>query len=208
MLEASYSARPPRVLVSDVKASRASDSRRLKVSGAPEADADALVDLSSRGLKMITSGAPPAVDTVLELELRHPKLKGTVQVSGRVRWVTPEADGTAKVGVVFEELRDTTKVAIAQLVAYNLADIHIKGGWHSPARLHLIPHVNAPVADLPVRRVIGGSHFVADLTLPYGRVLYDYLEEGILHRPPVAARHPPRGRESAPFGRPGGGALG
>ena len=23
--------------------------------------------------------------------------------------------------------------------AYNLADIHIKGGWHSPARLHLIP---------------------------------------------------------------------
>lgn len=68
-------------------------------------------------------------------------------------------------------------LAIAQLVAYNLADIHIKGGWHSPARLHLIPHVNAPVADLPVRRVIGGSHFVADLTLPYGRVLYDYLEE-------------------------------
>ncbi len=68
-------------------------------------------------------------------------------------------------------------LAIAQLVAYNLADIHIKGGWHSPARLHLIPHVNAPVADLPVRRVIGGTHFVADLTLPYGRVLYDYLEE-------------------------------
>jgi acetoacetate decarboxylase len=69
-------------------------------------------------------------------------------------------------------------LAIAQLVAYQLADIHIKGGWHSPARLHLIPHVNAPVADLPVRRVIGGSHFVADLTLPYGRVLYDYLKEG------------------------------
>lgn len=72
-------------------------------------------------------------------------------------------------------------LAIAQLVAYNLTDIHIKGGWHSPARLHLIPHVNAPVADLPVRRVIGGSHFVADLTLPYGRVLYDYLKEASWH---------------------------
>lgn len=53
----------------------------------------------------------------------------------------------------------------------------MKGSWTGPARLHLIPHVNAPVADLPVKRVLGGQHFVADLTLPYGRVLYDYLRE-------------------------------
>jgi acetoacetate decarboxylase len=65
--------------------------------------------------------------------------------------------------------------AIAQLVAYNLTDIHVHGAWSGPARLHLVPHVNAPVADLSVRRVIGGLHFVADLTLPYGRVLHDYL---------------------------------
>lgn len=65
--------------------------------------------------------------------------------------------------------------AIAQLVAYNLEDIHVKGAWTSPARLHLIPHVNAPVADLPVKKVLSGLHFVADLTLPFGRVLYDYL---------------------------------
>ena len=62
----------------------------------------------------------------------------------------------------------------AQLVAYNLVDFQVKGGWSGPARLHLVPHVNAPVADLPVRRVLGGLHFIADLTLPYGRVLYDY----------------------------------
>lgn len=66
--------------------------------------------------------------------------------------------------------------AIAQLVAYNLTDIHIKGAWSSPARLHLIPHANAPVADLPVRQIVSGVHFIADLTLPYGRVLYDYLD--------------------------------
>lgn len=66
--------------------------------------------------------------------------------------------------------------AIAQLVAYNLSDVTVKGAWAGPARLHLIPHVNAPVADLPVRKVLGGTHFVADLTLPYGRVLYDYLQ--------------------------------
>ncbi len=69
------------------------------------------------------------------------------------------------------------QLAIAQLVAYNLEHIVVKGAWEGPARLHLIPHVNAPVADLPVRRVIGGSHFIADLTLPFGRVLFDYLAD-------------------------------
>ncbi|MBI3708771.1 MAG: acetoacetate decarboxylase [Proteobacteria bacterium] len=68
------------------------------------------------------------------------------------------------------------KLAIAQLVAYNLVDIKVKGSWTGPARLHLIPHVNAPAADLPVREVVGGRHFIADLTLPYGRVLHDYLK--------------------------------
>ncbi len=66
--------------------------------------------------------------------------------------------------------------AIAQLVGYNLTDIQVKGGWSGRARLHLVSHVNAPVADLPVRKVLGGLHFIADLTLPYGRVLHDYLK--------------------------------
>ena len=67
--------------------------------------------------------------------------------------------------------------AICQLVALNLTEITIKGSWRGPGRLHLIPHVNAPVADLPVRKVVEAHHFIADLTLPYGRVLYDYLKE-------------------------------
>lgn len=67
------------------------------------------------------------------------------------------------------------QLAIAQLVAYNLTDIQVQGAWSGPARLHLVPHVNAPVADLPVREMVGGLHFIADLTLPYGRVLHDYL---------------------------------
>lgn len=72
-------------------------------------------------------------------------------------------------------------LAIAQLVAYNLCDIQVKGAWSGPARLQLLPHVNAPVTDLPVRKIVGGLHFVADLTLPYGRVLYDYLTERDAH---------------------------
>jgi acetoacetate decarboxylase len=65
--------------------------------------------------------------------------------------------------------------ALCQLVAYNLSEITVKGAWSGPGRLHLVPHVNAPVADLPVRRILGASHFITDLTLPYGRVMYDYL---------------------------------
>jgi len=67
------------------------------------------------------------------------------------------------------------KLKIAQLVAYNLEDISVKGSWTGPARLHLIAHVNAPLADLPVRRVLGGRHMIADLTLPYGRAMHNYL---------------------------------
>jgi acetoacetate decarboxylase len=67
-------------------------------------------------------------------------------------------------------------LAVAQLVAYELDDIAVKGAWSGPARLQLHAHVNAPVADLPVREVLGGLHFIADLTLPYGRVLHDYKQ--------------------------------
>lgn len=69
------------------------------------------------------------------------------------------------------------KPEIAQLVAYNITDITLKGCWSGPARIHLIPHVNAPVADFPVKRVVGGKHLIADLTLPYGRVIHNYLKE-------------------------------
>ena len=66
---------------------------------------------------------------------------------------------------------------ICQLVAYNLTEITVKGSWIGPGRLHLVPHVNAPVADLPMRKIVAAHHFIADLTLPYGRVIHDYLVE-------------------------------
>jgi hypothetical protein len=42
--------------------------------------------------------------------------------------------------------------SICQLVAYNLTEIIIKGSWIGPGRLHLVPHVNAPVAEKDRRR--------------------------------------------------------
>jgi acetoacetate decarboxylase len=41
--------------------------------------------------------------------------------------------------------------------------------------LKRIPHVNRPIADLPVKQMIGGMHFIAALILLYGRVLHDYM---------------------------------
>jgi acetoacetate decarboxylase len=72
----------------------------------------------------------------------------------------PDVDGTPKV---------------AQLVGYTLEKIVVHGAWEGPARLSLMPHVNCRVADLPVKRIVGGRHQVVDFVLPYGRVLHDYL---------------------------------
>ena len=67
------------------------------------------------------------------------------------------------------------KPAIAQLVGINFADLSIKGAWSGNARLELVPTVNCPLADLPVQEVVAGLQMVTDMTLPYGRVLHDYL---------------------------------
>ena len=67
------------------------------------------------------------------------------------------------------------KPKVAQLVGYNLEDVVVHEAWDGPARLHLIPHVNCRVADFPVKKIIGGRNMVVDFTLPYGRVLHDYL---------------------------------
>lgn len=86
------------------------------------------------------------------------------------------AAGIGKLNVNLKLIPDVDGAPkITQLVGYNLTDIHVHGAWDGPARLHLIPHVNCRVADLPVRRIVGGRHQIVDFTLPYGRVLHDYL---------------------------------
>jgi acetoacetate decarboxylase len=66
---------------------------------------------------------------------------------------------------------------IAQLVGYHMQDIDMKFAFGGDARLHLVPHVNCRLADLPVRKIHYGQHICADMTLPYGKVLHDYLDE-------------------------------
>lgn len=72
---------------------------------------------------------------------------------------------------------------VAQLVQYSLTDVKLKFAYEGPARLDLIPHINAPTAYLPVRKVLGGKHIMADITLPYGSVMHDYMKDPSFEHP-------------------------
>ncbi|MBX3709242.1 MAG: acetoacetate decarboxylase [Gammaproteobacteria bacterium] len=68
-------------------------------------------------------------------------------------------------------------VRVCELVEYYLEDVTVKGAWSGPAAIQLMQHALAPVAELPVKKVISGIHILTDLTLPYGKVIFDYLKE-------------------------------
>ena len=67
------------------------------------------------------------------------------------------------------------KPQINQLIKIYLSDIIIKEAWTGPGSLELHPHALAPIADLPIKKIVSTIHFTSDLTLPYGEVVEDYL---------------------------------
>jgi acetoacetate decarboxylase len=74
--------------------------------------------------------------------------------------IIPHVDGTPR---------------ICELVEYYLEDIDLKGAWTGPAELSLTSHALAPLAELPVLKVVSATHLIADLTLGLGKVVHDYL---------------------------------
>jgi acetoacetate decarboxylase len=142
----------------------------------------------------------PKKDALPKLEVIHDTLTGTLEYAGQLVAMgtmgykhenllhhNPKHKELADIKAITVKLAKTQvnlkiiphvdgSTEIAQLIAYNMTDIQVKGAWVGPARLHLVPHVNAPVADFSVKNIIGGSHFIADATLPYGRVIHDYLK--------------------------------
>jgi acetoacetate decarboxylase len=60
-------------------------------------------------------------------------------------------------------------------VRFYLRDVTVLGAWSGPVDLKLHPHALAPIANLPVKRVIGARHVIANLTLDIGKVVFDYL---------------------------------
>ncbi|MCE4554786.1 acetoacetate decarboxylase [Pelomonas cellulosilytica] len=92
--------------------------------------------------------------------LDHDKVLASMKEPNFVLKIIPHVDGTPR---------------ICELVRYHLQDVHLKEAWTSPAQLQLFNHVIADVARLPVLEVLSGQHFIADLTLGYGEVAFDYL---------------------------------
>jgi acetoacetate decarboxylase len=66
---------------------------------------------------------------------------------------------------------------ICELVRYYMEDVTVKGAWSGPAAIQLFEHALCDVARLPVRQVVSASHYVTDLTLGLGEVVFDYLKE-------------------------------
>ena len=64
---------------------------------------------------------------------------------------------------------------ICELVEYYLEDVTIKGAWTGPGALSLSAHALAPVAELPVLKIVSADHIICDLTLGLGKVAHDYL---------------------------------
>lgn len=127
------------------------------------------------------------------LKVRKDTLTGTLKYDGvqvalgtmTYKHVSLEAKldeikkGIEKLNVNLKIIPDVDgKPKIAQLVGYNLENVVVHGAWDGPARLELLHHINCRVADLPVRKIVGGRHQIVDFTLPYGRVLHDYLDHG------------------------------
>ncbi len=75
--------------------------------------------------------------------------------------IIPHVDGSAR---------------ICELVQYALTEVNVKGAWSGPGALNLFDHALAPVFDLPVLEVLSTIHIIADLTLPLGHVVHDYLQ--------------------------------
>ena len=66
---------------------------------------------------------------------------------------------------------------ICELVRYYMEDVTVKGAWTGPAAIQLFEHAMCDVARLPVREVVSANHYITDLTLGLGQVVFDYLKD-------------------------------
>jgi acetoacetate decarboxylase len=108
---------------------------------------------------------------------------GSIRVANGTMGYKHRAIDQAKVKAAMEEPNFLLKIIphvdctprICELVQYGLTEINVKGAWDGPAGLELFDHALAPVAELPVRKVLSATHILADLTLGLGKVVHDYL---------------------------------
>lgn len=131
MLEAHYTPRAPRVHMA--RAAITPCHRRIELHGGADLDPteDLLLDLGGGGMKLLTA-RPIHVGDVLDVELSHPALRGPVSLVARIVWtrLSPSHGGYTEAGAAFDGLRDTTRVALEQVMADELGSQVLARGRH------------------------------------------------------------------------------
>ncbi|MCO5170717.1 MAG: PilZ domain-containing protein [Planctomycetes bacterium] len=136
MLEARYTPRAPRVHTAGGAV------RRLALHGGADLDPteDLLLDLGAGGMKLLT-GRPIHAGDLLDVALSHPALRGAVTLAARVVWTRPSPThpGYLEAGLTFDGLRDTTRVALEQVIGAELgSQVLCRGrgqvGWVAPGQ--------------------------------------------------------------------------
>ena len=90
----------------------------------------------------------------------------------------PLLESLAKPSFMIKIIPDVDcSLRVCELVRYYLEDVTLKGAWRGPAALQLFEHAQCDVARLPVREVVSASHYLTDLTLGLGEVVFDYLKK-------------------------------
>jgi acetoacetate decarboxylase len=124
----------------------------LKIEG------DALVGRLNYGSVPVAISTMGYKYSMLDLDVEYQK---TTTTPGYLLKIIPNPDGTP---------------AICQLVRLYSIDVVMKGAWTGPADLQLFHHALAPVAKLPVRKIVSAKHILQDLTLGPGEIVHDYLK--------------------------------
>ncbi|BCQ27506.1 hypothetical protein NK8_56950 (plasmid) [Caballeronia sp. NK8] len=124
---------------------------------------DTLLGTLDYGTQRVATGTMGYKHHALNIEAERAKLADTPNYLLKV---IPHVDGS---------------VRVCELVRFFLRDVTVLGAWSGPAALELHAHALAPVADLPVKRVVAARHVIADLTLDIGEVAFDYLAQNTQH---------------------------
>jgi acetoacetate decarboxylase len=66
---------------------------------------------------------------------------------------------------------------ICEPVRYYMENVTLKGAWAGPAAIQLFAHVMCDIARLLVCEVVSATHYITDLTLGLGEVVFDYMKE-------------------------------
>lgn len=87
-----------------------------------------VADLSAGGMRVVCRAKPPALDSVLHLELSHPEGDAMVPLKARIVWVRKVSLFRYEIGLNFEDVNASTSTgiqAMARLALHSVsADYH------------------------------------------------------------------------------------